>query len=93
MLPPAKRGAISLSIRKENYRAGSYKMASFSNEVYNVHISNLPIDINGGFAFFGDPCALSELSVFGVQCRVKVLKGAFLKKLHHSGLPEPEIRV
>ncbi|CAG4953859.1 unnamed protein product [Colias eurytheme] len=68
-------------------------MASSRYEVYNVNISRLPIDINGGLAFFGDPCSLLQFCDFSVQLREKVLKGVVLKQLHHCDLRELQIGV
>lgn len=60
-------------------------------EVYNVRISHLPIDINGGVALFGVSAVLGVFRESGVRLSEKVSESVVFARLHHrelEGLPK-----
>ncbi|CAG4958406.1 unnamed protein product [Parnassius apollo] len=55
---------------------------------YNVRISGLPIDINGGLVFFEVSCVLRAICEYSVGLSEKVLISAVLDRLHHYKFTE-----
>lgn len=62
------------------------------SRIQTIFILHLPIDNNGGFAFFGVSGVLHKFCEFSVWLSEKVLKSVVLNGLHHSGIARFLIR-